>query len=56
MLSLIRRQNRSHSDFETKGLAVTNKGRMPYQKNLKNNGYRMMNNEVDGTGVQSEHR
>jgi len=29
---------------------------MPYQKNLKNNGYRMMNNEVDGTGVQSEHR
>jgi hypothetical protein len=25
---------RSHSDVETTGLAVTNKGRMPYQKTI----------------------
>jgi hypothetical protein len=38
------RQNRSHSDITAKGLAVTNKGRMPYQK--KEFKYRIPNNEL----------
>ena len=50
----IRRQPRSHSDVLTKKLAVTNKGRMPYQKNPKNNEYRITDSNIGIYGVGPE--